>query len=154
MTKRAPMSTSSVSSNFKVTKVFSPIFQELANATWPKCIWLATHMPTILQTTTSYMQQPPEILAYNEAIKVVLAKQKVPVMDWTQLTANVMGMDNIHYGKGVNDVKAGILLNLLLELRHNSTWMLEKQIPGDVTTTHKTTATTTRQTAAETTLRG
>ncbi|XP_055874748.1 uncharacterized protein LOC106072744 [Biomphalaria glabrata] len=137
-----------------VTKVFNPIFKELANATWPKFIWLATHMPTMLQTTTSYMQQPTEILAYNEAIKVVLAKHKVPVMDWTQLTANAMGIDNIHYGKGVNDVKAVILLNLLLELRHNSTWMLEKQIPGDVTTTHKTTATTTRQTAAETTLRG
>ncbi|KAI8794909.1 hypothetical protein BgiBS90_005285 [Biomphalaria glabrata] len=115
-----------------ISKVFNPIFQELANATWPKFIWLATHMPTILQTTTSYMQQPPEILAYNAALKTVLSAHKVPVMDWTQLTANVMGIDNLHYGKGVNDVKAVILLNLLLELRHNSSWMLEKQIPDNI----------------------
>ncbi|KAK0056230.1 hypothetical protein Bpfe_014317 [Biomphalaria pfeifferi] len=114
-----------------ITKVFNPIFQKLANATWPKFIWLATHMPTMLQTTTSYMQQPPEILAYNAALKTVLSAHNVPVMDWTQLTANVMGIDNLHYGKGVNDAKAVILLNILLELRHNSTWMLEKQMPDD-----------------------
>ncbi|KAK7005211.1 hypothetical protein BgiMline_006773 [Biomphalaria glabrata] len=126
-----------------LTKVFNPIFKELANATWPKFIWLATHMPTMLQGLTASRQQPLEILAYNEAIQAVMSAHKVPVMDPTQLTANAMGIDNIHYGKGVNDAKAVILLNHLLELRHNSTWMLEKQIADDVPMNETTTANTT-----------
>ncbi|KAH9514379.1 hypothetical protein Btru_025047 [Bulinus truncatus] len=128
-----------------INDVLTPIFQELAKSPWPKFIWLATHMPTMLQSLTAPRQQPTQVLVYNEQMRAILSEHKVPVMDTTQLTANAMGIDNIHYGKGVNDAKAVILLNFIMEQRRNHTQLLEKQVPDNFTEaqTNETTSTST-----------
>lgn len=41
----------------------------------------------------------------------------IPVLDFFEMTKTVFSLDGTHYGLGVNEVKAQVFLNYILEMR-------------------------------------
>lgn len=66
-------------------------------------------------------QQTEQVLKYDIIINNILRNRGVPILDFFSMTKGVMSYDGTHYGPGVNDLKAQIFLNYILEIRSNIT---------------------------------
>ncbi|XP_059142496.1 uncharacterized protein LOC131930126 [Physella acuta] len=100
-----------------LTKVLNPIFELMSMSPWPKVIWMTPHAPGLLKSGLNTAQQSDHMKFYNRVIRGVMEKRGVPVVDFFNLTEGVMSYDGTHFGKGLNDVKAHIFVNFLLENR-------------------------------------
>ncbi|GFO39942.1 hypothetical protein PoB_006644700 [Plakobranchus ocellatus] len=87
---------------------------------WPEVIWASTHAPGLLKSPRIPSQSKDSIARYNAKTKAMLSTKSVPVFDTFELTKQTMSFDGAHFGRGVNDMKAQILLNYILEQRENS----------------------------------
>ncbi|BFZ16491.1 hypothetical protein BsWGS_19530 [Bradybaena similaris] len=100
-----------------INEVLTPLIKHLSSSPWPKLVWSASHAPGIMKTPRVPAQSRESVLAFNNQLRPVLDAHKVPVFDTFQLTDGVMSFDGVHFGRGVNDVKAQIFLNYVHQLR-------------------------------------
>ncbi|CAG5121093.1 unnamed protein product [Candidula unifasciata] len=107
-------------------KVLLPLIRNLSSSPWPKLVWSAVHAPGLLKTPRVPSQSRESVVIYNKQLRSILEAHHVPVFDTFQLTDGVESFDGVHYGRGVNGVKAQILLNYLLQLRSNGEFPLER----------------------------
>ncbi|XP_059147987.1 uncharacterized protein LOC131935552 [Physella acuta] len=103
--------------NVVESQVLKPMFELMSKSPWPKVIWVTPHVPGPLKSGRYVHQQAAKMEVYNQVMHQVMRKQGIPVLDFLHLTDGVMSYDGTHFGKGLNDVKAHIFLNFLLENR-------------------------------------
>ena len=107
--------------DFNTTKVIKelvgPLMSQLTKSSWPRVVWSSMHAPGLLKTPRVPSQNRQSILRYNKEIQHLLNVWGVPVFNTFNLTDGTTSFDGAHYGKGVNDVKAQIFLNYILEQR-------------------------------------
>ena len=93
------------------------------NLTWPKLLWGGVHQWGLLMDYIAYPQQTvPRVMDFNKRMEGFLGPWGVPVFNTFNLTGGVMSFDGVHYGLGLNKVKAAIFLNYLLELQSKGQW--------------------------------
>ena len=95
----------------------SPPISPKTSSPWPRVVWSAMHAPGLLKTPRVPSQNRQSILRYNRDLRQLLGMRGVPVFDTFNLTDGTTSFDGAHYGKGVNDVKAQVFLNYILEQR-------------------------------------
>ena len=108
-----------------ISKVMSPLLSRMAamNLTWPKLLWIGVHQWGLLKSGLGYpTQSRARVVDFNKQMGSFLGRMGVPVLDTFNLTGGVMSFDGAHFGRGVNKVKADILLNYLLELQSKGQW--------------------------------
>ncbi|RUS70822.1 hypothetical protein EGW08_021414 [Elysia chlorotica] len=89
------------------------------NSSWPKLVWAAPHAPGLLKSPWLPSQLRPSVLNFNRLINAAFTSAGIPVMDTFGLTKDgVMTYDGLHYGEGVNRLKAQILMNYVQEIRN------------------------------------
>ena len=108
--------------DFNTTKIIKELVEPLlsllkTSSSWPRVVWSAMHAPGLLKTPRVPSQNRQSILRYNRDLRQLLGVWGVPVFDTFNLTDGTTSFDGAHYGKGVNDVKAQVFLNYVLEQR-------------------------------------
>ena len=103
-------------------KILRPMLEQLANLTYPRVLWAATHAPGLLKTPRIPEQSYESVQRYNAEIARFLRARHVPVFDTFNMTDGVMSFDGAHYGLGVNKVKVEVLWAYLLELYLQHLW--------------------------------
>ena len=78
-------------------------------------VWAGTHAPGLLKSPRIPSQSTDSIAEFNAKTKAIFSAEGIPVFDTFQLTAHTMSYDGVHFGQGVNNMKAQILLNHILE---------------------------------------
>lgn len=89
----------------------------LAKSPWPKLIWASPHAPGLLKSPTYDKQQTEHVVRYNLRVNAIMRSRGIPVLDFFEMTKTVFSLDGTHYGLGVNEVKAQVFLNYILEMR-------------------------------------
>ncbi|XP_048252485.1 uncharacterized protein LOC125380440 [Haliotis rufescens] len=94
----------------------------LKNETWPKLIWSGFHYfglwhRQVVSTSDNEHAEP-----FNRYMEDLVGAFNVPVFDTFNMTKGVRSVDGVHYGPGVNFVKAQIFLNYILELQRHAIW--------------------------------
>ncbi|XP_005100769.1 uncharacterized protein LOC101853007 [Aplysia californica] len=100
-------------------KVVKPMMRIVGKNQWPKIVWSTPHVPGLLKSPFHKNQDRSAVLAFIKDMKRILKGYNIPVMDTYHLTNGVVSYDGLHYAKGINDIKAQILLNLVQRLRNN-----------------------------------
>nr|KAI8754528.1 hypothetical protein BgiMline_012994 [Biomphalaria glabrata] len=107
--------------NFNSTSILNdlvfPMVKIASHSKWPRIVWSATHSFGIMKSPRIVSQNIENVIHFNEKIKAALRGSGIPIFDTFQLTNGTMSFDGVHYGKGVNDVKAQIFLNYIMEER-------------------------------------
>ncbi|GFN89894.1 hypothetical protein PoB_001640000 [Plakobranchus ocellatus] len=106
--------------NLILETVVEPIVAETArfNSSWPRLVWVSPHAPGLLKSPWLPSQLAPGILNFNNHINTVFTNAGIPVLNTFGLTVDgVMTYDGLHYGHGVNTLKAHILINYIQEIR-------------------------------------
>ncbi|BFY99604.1 hypothetical protein BsWGS_02643 [Bradybaena similaris] len=107
--------------NFDVSvienKVLKPLLLILAETPWPKLIWLSTHSPGLMLSPNYRPRQSEHVVRYNLKVNDILRRRGISVLDFFEMTKSVMSVDGAHYGLALNDLKAQVLLNYILEMR-------------------------------------
>ena len=88
-----------------------PIIQlkEREKSRWPLIVWLPIHAPGSLKPTEfvhTSSEHFEKVWRFNMAIREYLEPIGVPIFDTFNLTRGVQSYDGLHYGFGVNMVKA------------------------------------------------
>ncbi|KAK0065484.1 hypothetical protein Bpfe_004917 [Biomphalaria pfeifferi] len=97
--------------------LLEPLLSTIAELTWPMFVWYEPQAAGHLKTQRVPEQLNPRRMTFNAKINALMEKHNVPVIKFYNMTSQVLSYDGSHYGKGVNDVKAHILLNYILEER-------------------------------------
>ncbi|KAK6979686.1 hypothetical protein BgiMline_020672, partial [Biomphalaria glabrata] len=97
--------------------LIEPLLLEAGKSTWPKFVWYEPQAAGHLKTQKVPEQLNPRRKTFNAKINALMEKHNVPIIKFYNMTSQVLSYDGSHYGKGVNDIKAHILLNYILEER-------------------------------------
>lgn len=62
-------------------------------------------------------RQSEYVVRYNRRVNDILRRRGISVLDFFEMTKSVMSFDGSHYGLGLNNLKAQVLLNYILEMR-------------------------------------
>ena len=85
-------------------------------AAWPYILWISTHATGSLhETNYSTPSRDERIACFNRDMETYLTDFGIPVFDTFSLTSGVRSIDGTHFGKGVNMMKAQLLLNFIKE---------------------------------------
>ncbi|CAG5114602.1 unnamed protein product [Candidula unifasciata] len=98
-------------------KVLNPLLLSLANSSWPKVIWLSAPSAGLMKSPGYKYQQKENGIQYNLKANELMRRKGIPILDFFNMTEPVMSFDGTHHGAGVNDLKAQVLLNYLLEIK-------------------------------------
>ncbi|KAH9507552.1 hypothetical protein Btru_051433 [Bulinus truncatus] len=98
-------------------KLLEPLLSEISKSDWPRLVWCEPQAAGLLKTPTVPQQLNPYRINFNVKVNELMTKHNVPVLRFYNMTSLALSYDGSHYGKGVNDVKAQIILNYILEQR-------------------------------------
>ncbi|XP_046557438.1 uncharacterized protein LOC124266681 [Haliotis rubra] len=93
-----------------------------ANNTWPKLLWSGFHYFGLFHRRVVPTSDNEHAETFNMYMKNLVEASNVPVFDTFNMTKGVRSVDGVHYGPGVNFVKARIFLHYMLELKRQGKW--------------------------------
>ncbi|XP_071117332.1 uncharacterized protein [Haliotis cracherodii] len=117
-----------IHNGFNITQILprfiGPVIQDLKPRTskWPFLIWANTHAPGLFKSPSLHHQTRPIMEKFNSEMVDLMAENDVPVFETFNLTDWMSSFDGEHYGRGINVVKANILLHYIAELKRKGLW--------------------------------
>ena len=97
-----------------------PLMEVKGASPWPYVIWLSPHTWGQLHLPGSRRQSREAAVRFTHEMTAVLEAYSVPVLDTGAMTEQVVSYDGMHFGQGVNHVKARVVLEMVKRLKHNS----------------------------------
>ncbi|XP_046562596.1 uncharacterized protein LOC124271487 [Haliotis rubra] len=93
-----------------------------ANNTWPRLIWSGFHYFGLFHRRFVSTSDNEHAETFNVYMKNLVEASSVPFFDTFNMTKGVRSVDGVHYGPGVNFVKARIFLHYVWELQRQGKW--------------------------------
>ncbi|XP_076441395.1 uncharacterized protein LOC143280579 [Babylonia areolata] len=105
------------------TTLLRPLFKAMRSRqlSRPHLVWAGVHQLGMMRLPLK-SSDGTGIRGFNQDIQHFLDGYHVPVFDTYNLTDNVMSLDGIHYGYGVNTMKVNIFLHYIHELKSLGKW--------------------------------
>ncbi|XP_067653969.1 uncharacterized protein [Haliotis asinina] len=92
------------------------------NHAWPKLIWSGVHYFGLFHRRVVPTSDNEHADNFNMYMKDLMEASNVPVFDTFSMTKGVRSVDGVHYGPGVNFVKARIFVHYVQELQRHGKW--------------------------------
>ncbi|XP_046583224.1 uncharacterized protein LOC124290510 isoform X3 [Haliotis rubra] len=89
---------------------------------WPKLVWSGIHHYGLWRRHHVKAVDFEHAESFNRHMEAVVGKYNVPMFDTFNMTRGVRSVDSIHFGPGVNFLKAQIYLNYIKELQTKGNW--------------------------------
>ena len=98
--------------------ILQRILEVKGDSRWPYVIVSGVHHWGVLRSPTETSDS--DVRRFNQQLKTLVSQYGIAYFDTYELTRNVFSYDGTHYGRGVNQVKADILLNVIQILKQRS----------------------------------
>ena len=104
-----------LSASWVNSAVLQPILEAKGHSRWPYVIVAGLHHWGVLRSPTY-----SGVRRFNQELKSLVSQYGMTYFDTYELTRNVFSYDGTHYGQGVNQVKADILLNVIQMIKQET----------------------------------